>query len=72
LDRKVLILADESPKTCDVFLREGGLNLFLEVLSIFRTESAVETKVLGLINNIAEVPALRKMLMVDVFLMNLR
>jgi len=67
-----LLLPDESPKTCDVFLKEGGLNLFLEVLSIFQGESAVETKVLGLINNIAEVPALRKMLMVEVFLMHLR
>ncbi|XP_065349750.1 protein zyg-11 homolog [Cloeon dipterum] len=65
-------LTDESPKTCDVFLKEGGLNLFLEVLSIFRGESAVETKVLGLINNIAEVPTLRRMLMVDVFLIHLR
>ncbi|XP_059470617.1 protein zyg-11 homolog B-like [Neocloeon triangulifer] len=65
-------LTDESPKTCDVFLREGGLTLFLEVLSIFRGESAVETKVLGLINNIAEVPILRRMLMVEIFLNHLR
>lgn len=48
-------LTDESATTCKVFLQKGGLKLFLEVLECFKGECSVETKVLGLINNIAEV-----------------
>jgi len=48
-------LTDESAATCKVFLDEGGMELFLEVLDSFQGESSVETKVLGLLNNIAEV-----------------
>lgn len=48
-------LTDESATTCMVFLEEGGMELFLEVLDSFQGESSVETKVLGLLNNIAEV-----------------
>ncbi|KAK7864900.1 hypothetical protein R5R35_001989 [Gryllus longicercus] len=65
-------LTDESPTTCTVFLEEGGMALFLEVLETFQDESAVETKVLGLINNIAEVAQLRSRLMVPEFLTLLR
>lgn len=57
------VLIDESPSTCSVFLDEGGLTLFLEVLQTFPGEATVETKVLGLINNIAEVPRLRTCLL---------
>ena len=38
-------LTDESPETCSVFLREGGLDLFLQVLDKFPGEPTVETKV---------------------------
>jgi Zyg-11 family protein len=38
-------LTDESPETCSVFLREGGLELFLQVLDKFPGEPTVETKV---------------------------
>lgn len=48
-------LTDESATTSKVFLDEGGLELFLEVLQSFQGECSVETKVLGLLNNIAEV-----------------
>ncbi|XP_069693619.1 protein zyg-11 homolog B-like isoform X2 [Periplaneta americana] len=65
-------LTDESPTTCSVFLEEGGMDLFLEVLVTFQDECAVETKVLGLINNIAEVSQLRPRLMVPGFMMRLR
>ncbi|CAG2054174.1 unnamed protein product, partial [Timema podura] len=65
-------LTDESPTTCSVFLEEGGMALFLEVLETFQEESAVETKVLGLVNNIAEVTQLRPRLMVAKFLLILR
>lgn len=64
-------LTDESPDTCGVFLREGGLDLFLQVLEQFPGEPTVETKILGLINNIAEVSSLRQRLMVDAFLVAL-
>lgn len=65
-------LTDESPSTCSVFLSRGGMELFLKVLEKFTNESAVETKVLGLMNNIAEVAHLRKDLMKDEFLVILR
>ncbi|XP_066996742.1 protein zyg-11 homolog B isoform X2 [Anabrus simplex] len=65
-------LTDESPTTCSVFLEEGGMALFLEVLETFQDENTVETKVLGLINNIAEVAQLRNRLMVAEFINILR
>ncbi|GFT51966.1 protein zyg-11 homolog [Nephila pilipes] len=65
-------LTDESPKTCGVFLHLGGLQLFHSVLVKFAGESAVETKVLGLMNNIAEVSHLREHLMKDNFITALR
>lgn len=65
-------LTDESPTTCGVFLDEGGLSLFLEVLQTFPGEATVETKVLGLINNIAEVPQLRTCLLQLSFISVLR
>ncbi|XP_050440716.1 protein zyg-11 homolog B-like [Adelges cooleyi] len=52
-------LTDESPTTCKVFINEGGLQLYMEILNTFIDDSTVETKVLGLVNNIAEVPHLR-------------
>lgn len=58
-------LTDESAATCTVFLQQGGANLFLNVLRTFRNDSAIETKVLGLLNNIAEVEHLRPRLMLD-------
>jgi Zyg-11 family protein len=63
---------DESPTTCGVFLEEGGLDLFLEVLQTFPGEATVETKVLGLVNNIAEVPDLRHRLLKPNFIARLR
>lgn len=61
-------LTDESPRTCCVFLQEGGMDLFLQVLDAFPGEISIETKVLGLLNNIAEVKELRFNLMVDSFI----
>ena len=46
-------LTDESPLTCQVFLGEGGLELFIDVLDTFPGDKCIETKVLGLLNNIA-------------------
>uniref|UniRef100_A0A1B6DCA2 Uncharacterized protein n=1 Tax=Clastoptera arizonana TaxID=38151 RepID=A0A1B6DCA2_9HEMI len=65
-------LTDESPTTCEVFLKEGGLDLFLKVLQAFPGEATVETKVLGLVNNIAEVPTLRSNLLESKFVSILR
>lgn len=67
-------LTDESPPTCCVFLKEGGLDLFMETLQIVSemetdTRTQVETKILGLLNNIAEVKNLREALMRDDFMM---
>ncbi|VEN53111.1 unnamed protein product [Callosobruchus maculatus] len=56
-------LTDESAATCTVFLEQQGVHLFLSVLRVFKDNSAIETKVLGLLNNIAEVARLREHLM---------
>lgn len=58
-------LTDESAATCSVFLEQGGASLFLTVLQTFRDDNAIETKVLGLLNNIAEVETLRHSLMLN-------
>ena len=65
-------LTDESPRTCKVFLDEDGMELFLDVLRAFPGEPTIETKVLGLLNNIAEVTWLRTSLLVDPFINILR
>ncbi|XP_055956533.1 protein zyg-11 homolog B isoform X1 [Patella vulgata] len=67
-------LTDESPPTCRVFLSEKGLELFMTTLQVvgnLETENRVqvETKILGLLNNIAEVKELRKALMREDFIM---
>ena len=41
----IFCITDESPETCGVFLREGGLDLFLLVLEAFPGKATVETKV---------------------------
>jgi Zyg-11 family protein len=46
-----------------MFLEKGGIRLYLDVLNKYEGHSAVETKILGLLNNIAEVPFLRQGLM---------
>ncbi|KAG0712443.1 Protein zyg-11 B [Chionoecetes opilio] len=64
-------LTDESPVTCEVFLKENGLELFQQLLQVFAKDAAVETKVLGLLNNIAEVSPLRGALINKNFLCQL-
>lgn len=58
-------LTDESAATCAAFLKQGGANLFLDTLIVFRNNVTIETKVLGLLNNIAEVEHLRPRLMLN-------
>lgn len=65
-------LTDESPATCQVFLKEEGLKLFLQLLTVFCKDAAVETKVLGLLNNIAEVAPLRSALINEGFVAQLK
>lgn len=52
-------LTDESPVTCKVFLENGGLDLYNRMLESYSDNIEFQNKVLGLINNIAEVPHLR-------------
>ncbi|XP_064625443.1 protein zyg-11 homolog B-like isoform X2 [Lineus longissimus] len=70
-------LTDESPDTCDVFLEEDGLNLYMAVIEAYKdceedNKLHVQTKVLGLLNNLAEVKHLRNVLMVDQFCLMIR
>ncbi|XP_069006152.1 protein zyg-11 homolog isoform X1 [Embiotoca jacksoni] len=61
-------LTDESPTTCRHFIENQGLDLFIKVLESFPNESSIQQKVLGLLNNIAEVGELHGELMVQGFL----
>ncbi|XP_030626999.1 protein zyg-11 homolog [Chanos chanos] len=61
-------LTDESPTTCRHFIENQGLELFIKVLESFPSESSIQQKVLGLLNNIAEVGELHAELMVQRFL----
>ncbi|TRZ01652.1 hypothetical protein DNTS_006139 [Danionella cerebrum] len=61
-------LTDESPTTCRHFIENQGLELFIKVLESFPSESSIQQKVLGLLNNIAEVNELHGELMVQSFL----
>ncbi|XP_071119076.1 protein zyg-11 homolog B-like [Haliotis cracherodii] len=70
-------LTDESAPTCHVFLNESGLELFMKMLQTLNdtldleneSRVQVETKILGLLNNIAEVKNLRQSLMREDFIM---
>lgn len=49
--------SDEAPSTCNVFLTEGGLELFMKLLQLTDGEETdnhvqVETKILGLLVNV--------------------
>ncbi|KAM4641078.1 protein zyg-11 homolog B isoform 2-T2 [Discoglossus pictus] len=56
-------LTDESPTTCRHFIENQGLELFMKVLESFPSECSIQQKVLGLLNNIAEVKELHTELM---------
>lgn len=55
-------VSDESPQTCRCLLEEGGLEVVIKVLEVFHDHS-IETKVLGLLNNVAEVHDLKSRLL---------
>ncbi|XP_074077518.1 protein zyg-11 homolog A isoform X1 [Macrotis lagotis] len=58
-------LTDESPATCKHFVENHGLAIFIQVLETFPSESTIQTRVLGLLNNVAEVKELSSELMVS-------
>ncbi|XP_041626492.1 protein zyg-11 homolog A isoform X1 [Vulpes lagopus] len=57
-------LTDESPAACNHFMENQGLAIFIQVLETF-SESAIQSKVLGLWNNIAEVRELSSKLVTE-------
>ncbi|XP_062920437.1 protein zyg-11 homolog isoform X2 [Mobula hypostoma] len=61
-------LTDESPTTCKHFIENQGLELFMKVLESFPCEPSIQQKVLGLLNNIAEVKELHPHLMKKSFI----
>ncbi|XP_044076824.1 protein zyg-11 homolog isoform X1 [Siniperca chuatsi] len=56
-------LTDEMPTAARSFIECQGLELYEEVLESYNTEPSIQQKVLGLLNNIAEVEALQADLM---------
>ncbi|XP_077870132.1 protein zyg-11 homolog [Saccoglossus kowalevskii] len=55
-------LTDECPSSCYTFIQQQGVEIFLEMLECFPDEENLQTKVLGLLNNVAEVKRLRTLL----------
>ncbi|XP_015278775.1 PREDICTED: protein zyg-11 homolog B-like [Gekko japonicus] len=56
-------LTDEAPTTCGQFIENKGLELFMRVLQSFPADFSTQHKVLGLLNNVAEVRELHPKLM---------
>ncbi|KAM3718870.1 Early embryogenesis protein [Dirofilaria immitis] len=53
-------LTDESPVTCRLFVQLGGIAAAFGILEQYRNNTNIQTKVLGLLNNIAEVKSLKR------------
>uniref|UniRef100_A0A2K6VEL0 Protein zer-1 homolog-like C-terminal domain-containing protein n=1 Tax=Onchocerca volvulus TaxID=6282 RepID=A0A2K6VEL0_ONCVO len=53
-------LTDESPVTCRLFVQLGGIAAAFGVLDQYQNNTSIQTKVLGLLNNIAEVRSLKR------------
>uniref|UniRef100_A0A8R1DSM1 Uncharacterized protein n=1 Tax=Caenorhabditis japonica TaxID=281687 RepID=A0A8R1DSM1_CAEJA len=52
-------LTDECPTTCKSFLEAGGVEIAFRILRAFEMHGNVQTKVLGILNNLAEVKDLQ-------------
>ncbi|CAD5115300.1 DgyrCDS4290 [Dimorphilus gyrociliatus] len=69
-------ITDECLQTCRTFIKKGGLDVFkqalekVDSLSVDDPFVSTETKLFGLLNNIAEIPELRIHLLIDEDLMN--
>ncbi|XP_070259436.1 protein zyg-11 homolog A [Myotis yumanensis] len=57
-------LTDESPVACKHFMENQGLAIFIQVLETF-SGSSIQSKVLGLLNNVAEVRGLSSELVTE-------
>ncbi|XP_045022097.1 protein zyg-11 homolog A isoform X2 [Bubalus bubalis] len=57
-------LTEQSPAACRHFIENQGLAIFIQVLETF-SETAIQSKVLGLLNNIAEVRELSSKLVTE-------
>ncbi|XP_049631433.1 protein zyg-11 homolog A [Suncus etruscus] len=57
-------LTDESPLGCKSFVENRGLPIFVQLLETF-SESSIQSRALGLLNNIAEVSELTPMMVKD-------
>jgi Zyg-11 family protein len=52
-------VTDETPENCEKFLAHGGMVLFLRCLQAFPNKPELFRNMMGLLGNVAEVPALR-------------
>ncbi|XP_063092577.1 protein zyg-11 homolog A isoform X2 [Cavia porcellus] len=64
-------LTDESPATCKHFMENQGLAVVIQVLETF-SESTIQSKVLGLLSNVAEVQELSSKLLTEDVLKHIR
>ncbi|VDP27344.1 unnamed protein product, partial [Heligmosomoides polygyrus] len=48
-------LTDDCPATCVVFAHENGIGVSFDILRLFQNHNNIQTKVLGILNNVAEV-----------------
>lgn len=66
-------LTDEAASTCLLFVQKGGLQMMAQALKVFKEGNQeqidiIKRKLLGTLNNIAEVPSLRQYLITDDFM----
>nr|XP_055057547.1 protein zyg-11 homolog isoform X3 [Misgurnus anguillicaudatus] len=52
-------LTDETPTACRHFIECQGIELYMELLESYQTVTSIKQKLLGLLNNVAEVEELR-------------
>ncbi|XP_065133113.1 protein zyg-11 homolog [Paramisgurnus dabryanus] len=52
-------LTDETPTACRHFIECQGVELYMELLESYQTVTSIKQKLLGLLNNVAEVEELR-------------
>jgi len=60
-------VTDETPVNCQRFLSGGGMKLFLKCKEEFPNQETLHRNMMGLLGNVAEVPALRPKLMTSPF-----
>ena len=64
-------MTDEVPKSCEIFVTCGGIDLFLTCKERFLENSELVRNMVGVLGNLAEIQTMRSFLMTKEVLQNL-